>query len=476
MKLYRVPAMAVFAAAALAAACGNGVGVDTAAKVGSQELSVDQLAEVLSTSQAPLETEVARSVAELWVNYQLAGLAAARGDTLTSEAEMDGGLWSAIDNSRVKRLYEQVSTTWSTDTTVSAQQRYERGDMMAARHILVQVPPDATPEAVEAARVKAEGIRAEATPANFVRLAARSDEPGAGDRGGDLGVFPRGAMVPDFETAVLALEPGEISPVVRTSFGFHVIYRKPYSEVSGEVAQMADQRRMVEAESTYLASMEQSSNVTLVDNAAGIAKDIARNPLGFREDNKTVAEYKGGKLTASRLSDWVSAYPPQAQLRPQLITAPDSIAERFIKTIVRNELLLMKADSAKIAIDTAELTNLRMAFRNNLTMAWTTMGIEPGSLSDSASTPTEREALAGSRVSAYFGKLVKNEVQFADVAYPVSRALQNKYEFAFNDAGIERAVEKAKALRASADSTDAPAPPVSLPMPDSAAMTPPPSN
>lgn len=473
MKLYRVPAMAVFAAAALAAACGNGVGVDTAAKVGSQELSVDQLAEVLSTSQAPLETEVARSVAELWVNYQLAGLAAARGDTLTSEAEMDGGLWSAIDNSRVKKLYEQVSTTWTTDTTTSAEQRYERGDMMAARHILVQVAPDATPDAVEAARVKAEGIRAEATPSNFVRLAARSDEPGAGDRGGDLGVFPRGAMVPDFETAVLALEPGEISPVVRTSFGFHVIYRKPYSEVSGEVAQMADQRRLVEAESTYLASMETASNVTLVDNAAGIAKDIARNPMGFREDNKTVAEYTGGKLTAARLSDWVSAYPPQAQLRPQLISAPDSIAERFIKTIVRNELLLMKADSAKIAIDTAELSNLRMAFRNNLTMAWTTMGVEPGSLSDSASTPSEREALAGNRVRAYFDKLVKNEVQFADVAYPVSRALQNKYEFAFNDAGIERAVEKAKALRASADSTGAAPPPPAMPMPDSAAMTPP---
>jgi peptidyl-prolyl cis-trans isomerase D len=265
---------------------------------------------------------------------------------------------------------------------------------------------------------------------------------------------------------------------VRTSFGFHVIYRKPFTEVSGEVAQMSGQRRLVQAESTYLAGLENAASIKLADNAAGLTKDIARNPLGFRGNNTAVATFTGGNLTASRLADWVAAYPPQQQLRPRIITAPDSIAEQFIKQIVRNELLLAKADSAKIVVDTAELANLRMAFRNNLTMAWTTMGVEPSALSDSASSPAERETLAGARVDAYFDKLVKNEAQFADVAYPVARALQTKYEFAFNDAGLERAVEKAKQLRAAADSAP-PAPtmdPGMMTPPDSMPMTPPPSN
>lgn len=468
MKVYRVSTIALVAAA-MAAACGSSVSVDTAAKVGQQEMTVDELAEVLSTSQAPLETEVARSVAELWVNYQLAGLAAARGDTMSSPQVMDAGLWSAIDNMRVRTLYEDVSKSFDTMGGPSDEERYASGEVMSARHILVQVAPDATPADIETARKKAEGIRAEATPANFVRLAARSDEPGAGDRGGDLGVFPRNAMVPDFETAVLALEPGEISPVVRTSFGFHVIYRKPYGEVSGEVAEMGGQRRLVQAESLYLDNLEKSSQIKVADNATGLTKDIARNPLGFRDKNTTIADYKGGKLTASRLADWVAAYPPQQQLRPQLINAPDSLADRFVRTIVRNELLLKMADSAKITVDTAELTNLRMAFRNNLTMAWTTIGVEPASLSDSAASPAEREALAGSRVDAYFDKLVKNEAQFADVAYPVARALQSKYDFVINDVGLERAIERAKALRASVDSA-----PQTPPMDPS--LTPPPSN
>ena len=478
MRVYRVPAMAAFAVVAIAAACGADAGVDTAAKVGSQELSVTRLAEVLSTSQAPLETEVARSVAELWVNYQLAGLAAARGDTITSPAEMDAGLWSAIDNMRVKTLYDEISPAWKDGTGVTPQQRYEAGELMSARHILVQVGQDAAPDAVETARKKAEGIRAEATPSNFVKLAAKSDEPGAGDRGGDLGVFTKGAMVPDFEAAVLALKPGEISPVVRTSFGFHVIYRKPFSEVQGDVEAQAQQRDLVVAESLYLAKLEDNSSVSLEASAAATAKEIAKNPLGFRKDNKAVASFTGGKLTASRLADWVSAYPPQAQLRPQLMNAPDSIAERFVRQIVRNELLLKMADSAEIKLDTAEIQNLRMAFRNNLTSAWTTMGIEPGSLSDSAKTPAERESLVARRIEAYFDKLVKNEVQFADLAYPVARALQSKYSFSMNDVALERSIEEAKKLRAAADS--APAAPSAMPsmpsMPDSGAMTPPPSN
>jgi len=463
MKLSRVPAALGVVAAAFVVACDAG-GVGTAAKAGSQELPVDRLADIIASSQAPLEVEVARSVAELWVNYQLAGVAAARGDTVTTNEEMDAGLWSAIDNMRVKVLYDSVSKTWAVGSAKSDEQRFNDGEFMSARHILVTVAQDAPADAVEAARKKAEGIRAEATPGNFVRLAARSDEPGAADRGGDLGVFVPGTMVPEFEAAVKALNPGEISPVIRTSFGFHVIYRKPFAEVSTEVAQQAQQRNLFAAESTYLATMEAGAQVKMSENAVTLSKDAARNPLGLRKSTASVAEFAGGKLTAGRLADWIAAYPAQSQIRPQLLSAPDSVTEQFVRQIVRNELLLLKADSAKITVNADELGNLRLAFRNNLTSAWTTMGVEPTTLTDSAKTPSERETLSGKRIETYFDKLVKNEVQFADVAYPVARSLQNKYTFAINDAGLERAVEKARQIRAAADSTGgAGAPPAGAP-------------
>lgn len=452
MKLSRVPVLAALSAATIMA-CGGVGDVGTAAKAGTQSLPVDRLASIMAGSQAPLELEVARSIAELWVNYQLAGVAAAKNDTITDNATIDDGLWSAIQNMRVRQLYDSVKNTWSLTPTKSDQERYDAGEFMSARHILVSVAPDAKAEDIEAARRKAEQLRGEATPANFVRLAARSDEPGAAERGGDLGVFTKGTMVPEFETAVLALKPGEISPVVRTQFGFHVIYRKPFGDVANDVAQQSQQRNLAVAESTYLADMEKAAKVTLPENVAATAKEIARSPLAFRDDRQVVATYTGGTLTAARLADWIAAYPPQTQIRPQLANAPDTLAEAFIKQIVRNELLLMKADSAKLAVNQDELANLRLAFRNNLTMAWTTLGVEPKTLADSAGASGDREAVAGRIVEQYFDKLVKNEIQFADVAYPVARALQSKYAFTLNEPGLERALEKARQLRAAADST-----------------------
>jgi hypothetical protein len=279
-------------------------------------------------------------------------------------------------------------------------------------------------------------------------------------------MFTRGMMVPEFEKAVLAIKPGEISPVVQTSFGYHVIYRPAYSEVAEKFAPEAKRRNVVVAESTYLAKVETSNNVELESGIAVKAKAIARNPLGYGKDNSKLATYKNGELTASEFADWVSAYPPSSQVRPQLLSAPDSLVEKFVRQIVRNELVLRQADSAKATIDTTELTTLHDAFKSNLLQTWTALGVDPVKLADSAKTGGDKEKIAGARIEAFFDRLIKNEIPFVDVSYPVARALQKKYEFSVNDAGLDKVVERAKAVRATADSAKAQKP--QAPPPDAA--------
>lgn len=113
----------------------------------------------------------------------------------------------------------------------------ENPPVISARHILVQYQGAERATATrskEEARARAEKIRdlARSQGVNFADLAKYSDEPGAAARGGSLRVFGRGSMVPAFEDVAFSLGMGQVSDVVETDFGFHVITREPVYAIS----------------------------------------------------------------------------------------------------------------------------------------------------------------------------------------------------------------------------------------------------
>jgi peptidyl-prolyl cis-trans isomerase D len=127
---------------------------------------------------------------------------------------------------------------------------------LCASHILVKVK--ATPDAAEghaedeARRLAQAALDEVKGGADFAAVAKRvSEDLGSGPQGGDLGCFPRGRMVPEFDSAAFALDAGQISEVVRTSFGYHVIKaisRKdesvpPYAAVRDQIQQAATAER-----------------------------------------------------------------------------------------------------------------------------------------------------------------------------------------------------------------------------------------
>jgi len=100
-----------------------------------------------------------------------------------------------------------------------------QADEVHALHILVAFGPRAKIKSEEEARRAADDLLAKVKAgADFAELAkASSDDPGSAQRGGDLGWFGRRAMIKPFEDAAFALAPGQVSEVVKTSFGFHII-------------------------------------------------------------------------------------------------------------------------------------------------------------------------------------------------------------------------------------------------------------
>ncbi|HEY2107999.1 MAG TPA: peptidylprolyl isomerase, partial [Candidatus Binataceae bacterium] len=94
-----------------------------------------------------------------------------------------------------------------------------------ARHILIAATPEAPQKTRQQAQAKAQQILDQLKKgADFAKLAAQdSDDPGTRDRGGDLGFFERGQMIKPFEDTAFNLKPGQLSGVVATRFGFHII-------------------------------------------------------------------------------------------------------------------------------------------------------------------------------------------------------------------------------------------------------------
>jgi parvulin-like peptidyl-prolyl isomerase len=114
-------------------------------------------------------------------------------------------------------------------------------ELVHAAHIVKNVEPEADEESARAAIAKAESELRNGR--SFEEVADEcSDCPG---RGGDLSFFSRGQMVEEFENVVFALEPGQVSEIFRTPFGFHIakLYEKkpedhrPFNEVRGEIEQ-----------------------------------------------------------------------------------------------------------------------------------------------------------------------------------------------------------------------------------------------
>ena len=105
-------------------------------------------------------------------------------------------------------------------------ERFAGKEERKARHILIAAPKDAPEATRKEARAKAEQVLADVrkAPNSFAELAAKhSQDPGSATSGGDLGFFSRGAMVKPFEDAVFALKKGDVSDVVESDFGFHII-------------------------------------------------------------------------------------------------------------------------------------------------------------------------------------------------------------------------------------------------------------
>jgi peptidyl-prolyl cis-trans isomerase C len=147
----------------------------------------------------------------------------------------------------------------------------QRPEQFRAAHILIRLDESATPEAKEEARKKAGALRSLLDAGqDFAELARKnSDDPGSKKTGGELPWMNKGQTVPPFEAAALALAPGEMSGVVETEYGFHIIKLHErrtagvmsYEEVEGRIDEFLKRKTLQQKIETEVQTLRTQGKV-----------------------------------------------------------------------------------------------------------------------------------------------------------------------------------------------------------------------
>jgi peptidyl-prolyl cis-trans isomerase C len=192
-------------------------------------------------------------------------------DSLKSDARVDLSVNKVMDgavanipgptDSEAKDFYEKNP------------EKFKQGEQVRASHILVRVDPNA--DAKTRARAKAEidsVLKELKAGGDFAKLAQKHSQDGSAAQGGDLGYFPKGQMVPEFDQVAFALPVGQLSGIVTTQFGYHILKvtdkkpprTVPYEEAQAQIKQYLEQDKKQKAADAFIEGLKKKSKIDIL--------------------------------------------------------------------------------------------------------------------------------------------------------------------------------------------------------------------
>lgn len=383
MRVLRTIRSAVLALLVVAAAGCDSLGdaltphTDAVARAAGYELSVDEAASLLTESeQLEPSRPVAEALANVWIDYILVAHQI-RSDSTFGNLDLGPVIEPEIEQAMVYELRESVIDVDTTVTDEELRRLYETekpGARIRARHILFSFPPEASEGERDSVRALAEDVLERARAGeDFAGLAREfSDDSVTAVEGGDLGFFGHGEMVGPFEKVAFALDPGQISDIVRTPFGLHIIKAEEqriagFDDVADMFRRRVKERRVMSAESTYVESIIDTADVEIHDDGVGILQGLIRNPrseLTSRAAERAVVSYPGGELTAGELLSLARSL--SQNQRQNVLGTPDEQIRGLLERLATQDALVTEAERRGMTLDSVRRDSIAAAARERI--------------------------------------------------------------------------------------------------------------
>jgi peptidyl-prolyl cis-trans isomerase C len=152
-------------------------------------------------------------------------------------------------------------------------EQFERPDMVRARHILARITPNATEDEKKNARTRANSAHTRVLAGeDFAAVASEVSEGREASQGGDMGFFARDSMMPELTNVAFSLELGQISDIIETRFGFHILKleeKRPaakmtFSEAKGPVRRLIEENKAGRMVDELLIELREKATVVMI--------------------------------------------------------------------------------------------------------------------------------------------------------------------------------------------------------------------
>ena len=431
--------------AVLLLGCDAGGGGGMVARAGEHELSATRVAGWFVVGEsAPLRRDLAERVAHRWVDYTLFADRIAAGDSLLDSTTVLDAMWPEVYGRLVALYHEQLAAERVPTDSAAIDSAYAAGDYRLIWHILVRSQPTMPAAEKDAARARAEALRARLVAGDpWEVVNEENEDPGAQQQGGSLGVIARGVTVPEFEVVAFMLEPGELSQVTASQFGYHVLRRPPLEEVRAEFGDALPRLLVEQMDLAILEEVESRWNLEARSSAPSVMREAAAAPLRAIDSDEVIASYRGGRFTAADFVRWLAALPPQMQRRIE--AAGDDQLMELVEGLTRNELLVREARDAGVRLSAEDFAVYKERLQGEVRTVRTALDLD--SALAGAETPDQRRERVDEAVYAYIVELVSGGGDGVMVPVFLAGALRSDVRWNVWDQGLDQALERAQLMR-----------------------------